>query len=69
MASTKVSADAIQITGVLDMRKHQIVGLETDLSLYPLNIDQGASKIYVDAQRDIVQAALDRNVDNGTFDA
>ena len=49
------------------MRKHQVVGLETDLSLYPLNNDQGASKKYVDAQRDAVIASLEVNIDNGSF--
>ena len=49
------------------MRKHQIVGLETDLALYPLNLDQGASKKYVDAQRDAVQNALMTNIDNGDY--
>ena len=68
MASTsRVQADAVQITGLLDMRNHQIVGLETDLSLYPLNLDQGASKKYVDAQRDAVQASLEVNIDNGDY--
>ena len=67
MASIRVQADPVQITGTLDMRKHQVVGLETDLSLYPLNLDQGASKKYVDAQRDAVQAALETNIDNGSF--
>ena len=67
MASIRVQADPVQITGTLDMRKHQVVGLETDLSLYPLNLDQGASKKYVDAQRDAVQAALEVNIDNGGF--
>ena len=67
MASIRVQADPVQITGTLDMRKHQVVGLETDLSLYPLSLDQGASKKYVDAQRDAVQALLETNVDNGSF--
>ncbi len=67
MASIRVQADPVQITGTLDMRKHQVVGLETDLTLYPLNLDQGASKKYVDAQRDAVQAALEANIDNGGF--
>ena len=67
MASIRVQADPVQITGNLDMRKHQVVGLETDLSLYPLSLDQGASKKYVDAQRDAVQASLEVNVDNGSF--
>jgi len=68
MASTRVQADPVQITGSLDMRDHQVVGLETDLSLYPLEDHQGASKIYVDAQRDAIIAALPDKVDNGTFD-
>ncbi len=67
MASIRVQADPVQITGTLDMRKHQVVGLETDLTLYPLNLDQGASKKYVDAQRDAVQASLEANIDNGSF--
>ena len=67
MASTRVQADPVQITGELDMRMHQIVGLETDLALYPLNLDQGASKKYVDAQRDAVQNALMTNIDNGDY--
>ena len=67
MASIRVQADPVQITGTLDMRKHQVVGLETDLSLYPLNNDQGASKKYVDAQRDAVIASLEVNIDNGSF--
>jgi hypothetical protein len=67
MASIRVQANPVQITGALDMRKHQVVGLETDLNLYPLNLDQGASKKYVDAQRDAVQASLEVNVDNGSF--
>ena len=67
MASIRVKADPVQVTGLLDMRNHQVIGLETDLSLYPLNLDQGASKKYVDAQRDAVQAALAANIDNGSF--
>ena len=67
MASTRVQADPVQITGLLDMRKHQIVGLETDLAQYPLNLDQGASKKYVDAQRDAIQASLETTIDNGVF--
>ena len=67
MASTRVQADAVQITGLLDMRNNQIVGLETDLALYPLQPDQGASKKYVDAQRDAVQDSLAVNINNGEY--
>jgi len=68
MASTnRVTADSVQITGLLDMRKHQIVGLETDLSLYPLDEDQGATKKYVDAVRLAAEKNLNSLVDNGSF--
>jgi len=67
MASIRVQADPVQITGSLDMRNHQVVGLETDLTMYPLTDDQGASKKYVDAQRDAVLASLLTDIDNGSF--
>jgi hypothetical protein len=67
MASTRVQADAVQITGLLDMRNHQIIGLETDLSLYPLDPAQGATKKYVDAQREAVQALIPGTLDNGSY--
>ncbi len=46
---TRVTAADVQITGVLDMRSYNISGLTTDLSVYPTEPDQGASKKYVDA--------------------
>ena len=49
------------------MRQHQIAGLETDLSLYPVRDGQGASKKYVDSQRAAVQASLETDIDNGAF--
>jgi len=67
MGSIKIKADEIQTTGSLDMRKHGIEGLETDLSLYPVNDDQGASKKYVDSQRDSVIQALSTDIDNGPY--
>ena len=67
MASTRVQADPVQITGLLDMTNHQIVGLETDLAVYPLNPDQGASKAYVDAQRQAVQDSIALLIDNGSY--
>ncbi len=67
MASTRVQSDPVQITGAVDMRQHNIVGLETDLSLYPTQDGQGASKKYVDSQRAAIQASLETNIDNGAF--
>ena len=67
MASTRVQAAPIQITGLLDMRMHRITGLETDLTAYPVEDNQGASKKYVDAQRDAVISSLQGDVDNGSF--
>ena len=64
---TRVTAADVQITGVLDMRSYNISGLITDLSVYPTEPDQGASKKYVDAQRDAIIAALPDDVDNGIF--
>jgi len=67
MGPIKIEADEIQITGSLDMRNHEIEGLETSLSLYPISDDQGASKKYVDAQRDKVIQALSLDIDNGPY--
>lgn len=67
MASTKVQADPIQITGLLDMRMHRITGLVTDLTQYPTEDNQGASKKYVDAQRDKIVNGLQGNIDNGDY--
>jgi hypothetical protein len=66
MANTRVTAADVQITGTLDMRLHEITGLETDLTIYPLRDDQGASKKYVDQLRDDVVAGL-TDVDNGDY--
>lgn len=66
MANTRVTAADVQITGTLDMRLHEITGLETDLSIYPVQDDQGASKRYVDQLRDDVVASL-VDVDNGDY--
>lgn len=66
MANTRVVAADVQITGTLDMRLHEITGLETDLNQYPLLDDQGASKKYVDTLRDEIVAGLD-DADNGEY--
>ena len=66
MANTRVTAADVQITGKLDMRLHEVTGLDTDLANYPLYDDQGASKKYVDQLRDDVVAGL-TDVDNGDY--
>lgn len=66
MANTRVVAADVQITGTLDMRLHEITGLDTDLDQYPLLDDQGASKKYVDTLRDEIVAGLD-DADNGEY--
>jgi len=67
MATTRVSAADVQITGVLDMRNHEVRGLNTELTEYPIRDDQGTSKLYVDTVRDEIVANLPVLVDNGDF--
>ena len=67
MATTKVTAAEVQITGVLDMRKHAVKNLETDLTLDPLEDHHGASKIYVDSVRDQIIAGLPDVADNEEY--
>lgn len=67
MASTRVTASNVQITGILDMRNNQVTGLETDLNIYPLNDDDGASKAYVDAKKQEVIDGFDGIADNETY--
>lgn len=68
MASIKkVVANDVQISGTLDMREHRITNMITDLTLYPLEDDQAATKVYVDTVRDGIVAGLPDLVDNGSF--
>ena len=67
MATTRVQAADVQITGVLDMRQHAVKNLETDLTLYPLEDHQGATKIYVDTLRDQIIAGLPAVADNEEY--
>lgn len=67
MALSRVTAADVQITGILDMRKFNITGLDTDLTQYPTHDDDGASKKYVDATREAIVANLPDFVDNGDF--
>lgn len=67
MATTRVEAADVQITGVLDMRQNAVKNLETDLTLYPTEDHQGASKIYVDTLRDQIIAGLPALADNEEY--
>ena len=67
MATTRIVAADVQVTGVLDMRQNPVQNLNTNLDLYPLEDHQGASKIYVDTLRDDIVASLPDEVDNGEF--
>lgn len=67
MATTRVSAADVQITGILDMRNNEVMGLETDMTLYPVRDNQGTTKVYVDTVRDEIVAGLPVLVDNGDF--
>lgn len=67
MEPTRVAAADVQITGVLDMRENRVTGLTTDLNMYPSSPRDGATKAYVDAAKDQIQAALPTEVNNGTF--
>jgi len=67
MASTRVQAADVQITGILDMRQNNITQLETDLAVYPLQDSDGATKKYVDSVRDGIVNNLPNLADNGTY--
>lgn len=67
MASTRVQAADVQITGILDMRQNVITNMETDLSVYPTQNDDGATKRYVDSVRDDIVNNLPNTADNGTY--
>ena len=67
MASTRIIAADVQITGILDMRRHPVKNLETDLTLYPIEDHHGATKIYVDTLRDQIIAGLPDVADNEEY--
>ena len=67
MATTRVVAADVQVTGTLDMRGNPVQNLKTNLDLYPTQPHHGASKIYVDTLRDGIVASLPDEVDNGEF--
>ena len=67
MASTRVTAADVQITGVLDMQSNSITGMETNLSVYPTQDDQAATKKYVDTAKAEIVASLPSQVNNGEY--
>jgi hypothetical protein len=67
MANTRVSGAQVQITGTLDMRGNVITGLESDVNVYPNASDDGATKAYVDYQRQLIEADLPTLANNGTY--
>ena len=67
MASTRVTAADVQITGTLDMRYNPIQNLSVDLTEYPTEPHQGATKLYVDTLRDEIIEGLPDTADNGEF--
>ena len=68
MASTsRTTAADVQISGILDMNGYKITSLETDITKYPLEDSNGASKIYVDSVRDDAVGNLLSLVDGGEF--
>ena len=67
MASTRVTAADVQITGTLDMRYHPIQNLNINLQEYPIEPHQGATKLYVDTLRDEIIDGLPDLADNGEF--
>lgn len=67
MASTRVTATDVQITGTLDMRYNSIQNLNVNLAEYPTEPHQGATKLYVDTLRDEIIVGLPDTADNGEF--
>ncbi len=67
MESTRVHAANVQITGLLDMRKNEVTGLETNLEKYPITDDQATTKLYVDTVRNDIVDNLPEKADNGVF--
>lgn len=49
------------------MQQSEVTNLETDLSLYPLTSDQGATKVYVDSVKTEILNGLLTLADNGEF--
>jgi hypothetical protein len=66
-STTRTTAADVQISGILDMNGYHITSLETDLSQFPLEDSDGASKIYVDTTVNDTVNSLLNLVDGGEF--
>ena len=66
-STTRATAADVQITGVLDMRQNWITDLETDLTVYPVEPDHGATKHYVDNALNGILSEIPMSADNGEF--
>ena len=66
-AERRVQAYDYQVSGILDMRGHKVINLETDTSKYPSEDHHGASKAYVDQEVEFLSTIRDQDADNGVF--
>ena len=62
-----VSGAAVQVTGILDMRGNRVTGLNSDVSVYPAENSDGATKAYVDFRKAQIEANLPALADNGEY--
>ena len=73
MANTEISKERrvqaydYQVSGILDVRGHKIINLETDAAKYPTEPHHGVPKAYVDSQVEYLVTIKDQDADNGTF--
>jgi hypothetical protein len=68
MANTDIIfGAAVQITGILDMRGNRVTGLNSDVTVYPAQDSDGATKAYVDFTRAQIEANLPALADNGEY--
>jgi len=65
--SERVRADDWQVSGTLDMRRHKIENLETNLQKYPVEDHQAASKKYMDALAEYVLIEMQTTANNGEY--
>ena len=65
--SARIKADDFQVSGTLDMRRHKIEGMETDLTRYPVEEHQAATKAYLDEVASYVLVNMFDNADNGDY--
>lgn len=65
--SARIKADDFQVSGTLDMRRHKIEGMETDLTRYPVEGHQAATKAYLDEVASYVLTNMFETADNGDY--